>query len=139
MGRTGAYAGIALGSVTARSQKPEFRIQNDTEFIEGAGIIDFTVLLNSGSCILNSGGIMMRITAEYVIRFIEGVAAQIKLHREELIALDSAIGDADHGTNMDRGFSAVLEKLPTVADKDIGTILKTLGMTLVSTVGGASG
>ena len=81
----------------------------------------------------------MRISAEYVIRFIEGVGAQIKLHRDELTALDSAIGDADHGTNMDRGFTTVLEKLPTVADKDIGTILKTVGMTLVSTVGGASG
>ena len=81
----------------------------------------------------------MQITAEYVIRFIERIAAQIKLHRDELTALDSAIGDADHGTNMDRGFSTVLEKLPTVADKDIGTILKTVGMTLVSTVGGASG
>ena len=81
----------------------------------------------------------MHISAEYVIRFIEGVAAQIKLHRDELTALDSAIGDADHGTNMDRGFTTVLEKLPTVANKDIGTILKTVGMTLVSTVGGASG
>jgi dihydroxyacetone kinase-like protein len=82
---------------------------------------------------------MMQITAEYVIRFVEGIAARIQLHRDELTALDSAIGDADHGTNMDRGFSTVLEKLPTVADKDIGTILKTVGMTLVSTVGGASG
>jgi dihydroxyacetone kinase-like protein len=81
----------------------------------------------------------MRITAEHVIRFIEGVAARIKEHRDELVQLDSAIGDADHGINMDRGFTMVLEKLPTVADKDIGTILKTVGMTLVSTVGGASG
>ena len=40
---------------------------------------------------------------------------------------------------MDRGFQAVLDKLPSVADKDIGTILKTVGMTLVSTVGGAGG
>ena len=81
----------------------------------------------------------MRITAEQVIRFIEGVAARIKEHRDELVQLDSAIGDADHGINMDRGFTMVLGKLPTVADKDIGTILKTVGMTLVSTVGGASG
>jgi dihydroxyacetone kinase-like protein len=81
----------------------------------------------------------MQITAEHVVRFIEGVAARIKLHRDELIALDSAIGDADHGSNMDRGFTMVLEKLPTVAGKDVGTILKTVGMTLVSTVGGASG
>lgn len=81
----------------------------------------------------------MQITAEHAIRFIEGVAARIKEHRDELTRLDSAIGDADHGINLDRGFTAVLGKLPTVADKDIGTILKTTGMTLVSTVGGASG
>ena len=73
----------------------------------------------------------MRITAEQVIRFIEGVATRIKEHRDELVQLDSAIGDADHGINMDRGFTMVLEKLPTVADKDIGTILKTVGMTFV--------
>lgn len=81
----------------------------------------------------------MQITADTVIRFIEGVAAMVKAHRDELTQLDSAIGDADHGANLDRGFSAVLAKLPTVADKDIGSILKTTGMTLVSTVGGASG
>src|SRR5918911_2027026 len=81
----------------------------------------------------------MQITAEHVIRFIEGVAARIKEHRDELTQLDSPIGDADHGINMDRGFTTVLGKLPTVADKDIGTILKTTGMTLISTVGGASG
>jgi dihydroxyacetone kinase-like protein len=82
---------------------------------------------------------MMQITAEHVTRFLEGVAARIKEHRDELTQLDSPIGDADHGINLDRGFTAVLGKLPTVADKDIGTILKTTGMTLVSTVGGASG
>lgn len=81
----------------------------------------------------------MQITAEHVIRFLEGVAARIKERRDELTQLDSAIGDADHGANLDRGFTAVLAKLPSVADKDIGTILKTAGMTLVSTVGGASG
>lgn len=81
----------------------------------------------------------MQITADYVIQFLEGVAARIKEHRDELTQLDSPIGDADHGVNLDRGFTAVLGKLPSVADKDIGTILKTTGMTLVSTVGGASG
>ncbi|MBS1967941.1 MAG: dihydroxyacetone kinase subunit L [Chloroflexi bacterium SZAS-1] len=81
----------------------------------------------------------MRITVEHVIKFVEGVAARIKEHRDELVQLDSPIGDSDHGVNMDRGFTTVLDKLPTVADKDIGTILKTVGMTLVSTVGGASG
>ena len=56
-----------------------------------------------------------------------------------LTQLDFSIGDADHGINMDRGFKAVVEKLPTVAEMDIGSILKTVGSTLVSTVGGASG
>ncbi|WP_026371015.1 dihydroxyacetone kinase subunit DhaL [Kallotenue papyrolyticum] len=81
----------------------------------------------------------MRITTEHVIRFLEAVAAEVKAQRAYLTELDSPIGDADHGINLDRGFTAVLAKLPMVADKDIGTILKTTGMTLVSTVGGASG
>ncbi|MBA3944806.1 MAG: dihydroxyacetone kinase subunit L [Herpetosiphonaceae bacterium] len=81
----------------------------------------------------------MRITTDYVIQFLDTVAARIKEQRAYLTELDSPIGDADHGTNLDRGFSAVVAKLPTVADKDIGTILKTTGMTLVSTVGGSSG
>ena len=59
--------------------------------------------------------------------------------KDYLTRLDAAIGDSDHGINMARGFEAVEKKLPSLADKDIGTILKTVGMTLVSTVGGASG
>jgi dihydroxyacetone kinase-like protein len=81
----------------------------------------------------------MQITAEHVVRFLEGITARIKEHRDELTQLDSPIGDADHGVNLDRGFQAVLAKLPSVTDKDIGTILKTTGMTLISTVGGSSG
>ena len=79
------------------------------------------------------------LTSALVIDFVEGVAAIIKAERQYLTTLDSAIGDADHGINLDRGFSAVLAKLPEVADQDAGTILKTVGTTLVSTVGGASG
>jgi dihydroxyacetone kinase-like protein len=56
-----------------------------------------------------------------------------------LTELDSAIGDADHGVNMDRGFTAVMAKLPNVAEADVGSVLKAVGATLVSTVGGASG
>jgi dihydroxyacetone kinase-like protein len=59
--------------------------------------------------------------------------------RDFLTELDAAIGDADHGINMDRGFGRVLEELPSVKEKDLGTILKTVGMTLMSSVGGASG
>jgi dihydroxyacetone kinase-like protein len=81
----------------------------------------------------------MQMTVQHIIRFIEEVAARIKDQRDELTQLDAAIGDADHGANLDRGFSAVLIKLPSMADRDIGTILKNVGSTLVSTVGGASG
>ncbi len=81
----------------------------------------------------------MPITAERIIRFLQRLNDEIAVHREELTRLDSAIGDADHGSNLQRGFTAVMGKLPSLAGKDIGTILKTTGLTLVSTVGGASG
>lgn len=61
-------------------------------------------------------------------------------NKQFLTELDAAIGDGDHGINMARGFEAVGAKLQSLgADKDIGTILKTVGMTLISSVGGASG
>lgn len=72
-------------------------------------------------------------------RFIELFAARIKERRDELTALDSAIGDADHGVNMDRGFTAVTGKLGDMAEADLGTTAKQIGMTLISTVGGAAG
>jgi dihydroxyacetone kinase-like protein len=81
----------------------------------------------------------MPITTEDTLRWLQEVASVIHENREFLTQLDSPIGDADHGINMDRGFQAVINKLPTVAGMDIGSILKTVGMTLVSTVGGASG
>lgn len=82
---------------------------------------------------------MTTVTKEQVVRWLEAVAAVLDENKAYLTQLDSAIGDADHGTNMDRGFRKVMEKLPTVKDKDIGNILKTVGMTLISSVGGASG
>lgn len=81
----------------------------------------------------------MTVHRDEVLAWIRAVAAAIEQNRDYLIQLDAAIGDADHGANMDRGFKAVLARLGSVADKDIGTILKTVGMTLVSTVGGAGG
>lgn len=74
-----------------------------------------------------------------VLDWLRRSAALLHEQREYLTSLDAAIGDGDHGINMDRGFTAVVEKLPAVAEVDIGTILKTVGTTLVSTVGGASG
>lgn len=81
----------------------------------------------------------MRMTTEQTIQFLKRIAEVIKERRGELTDLDAAVGDADHGSNLDRGFSAVVSKLATVEDKDMGTVLKTVGMTLISTVGGASG
>ncbi|MCS6880313.1 MAG: dihydroxyacetone kinase subunit DhaL [Oscillochloridaceae bacterium] len=81
----------------------------------------------------------MQIESDCVLKFLEVVAARIKEQRDYLTELDAAIGDADHGVNLDRGFSAVMSKLPTLTGRDIGSILRTVGTTLVSTVGGASG
>ena len=81
----------------------------------------------------------MSISRDAIVAWTEAVAAAIRANKDYLTQLDSDIGDADHGTNLDRGFQAVLGKLAAVADKDIGAVLKTVGMTLVSTVGGAGG
>jgi dihydroxyacetone kinase-like protein len=81
----------------------------------------------------------MPITTEDVLRWITRSAYLFHEQRDYLTQLDAPIGDADHGTNMDRGFRAVLDKLPSLSKMDIGSILKTVGTTLVSTVGGASG
>jgi dihydroxyacetone kinase-like protein len=81
----------------------------------------------------------MHITADHVIRFIELAAARVKERRDELTELDAPIGDADHGANLDRGFSAVLGRLPGLYDEDVGAILDATGKTLLSTVGGAAG
>lgn len=81
----------------------------------------------------------MTIRQEDVLAWIKTYAGVIAENKEYLTQLDAAIGDADHGANMNRGFQAVLGKMPEMTDKDIGTILKTVGMTLLSTVGGAGG
>lgn len=81
----------------------------------------------------------MTIKRDEIIEWIKAYAQVIRENKNYLTQLDSDIGDADHGVNMDRGFQAVLGKLPGVSDKDIGAIFKTVGMTLVSTVGGAGG
>ncbi|MDZ4872701.1 MAG: PEP-dependent dihydroxyacetone kinase, ADP-binding subunit DhaL [Chroococcidiopsis cubana SAG 39.79] len=74
-----------------------------------------------------------------VIQWLQNFATEIERNKEYLTELDAAIGDADHGINMDRGFKKVAGQLSSLADKDISTILKTVSMTLISTVGGASG
>lgn len=74
-----------------------------------------------------------------VIEIIRKIGEKIQSEKEFLTELDNVIGDGDHGINMARGFQEVEKKLDGMVDKDAGTILKTVGMTLVSTVGGASG
>ena len=59
-------------------------------------------------------------------------------NKDFLTDLDREIGDADHGVNMSRGFQSVMEKI-NPEDEDVGAVLKKTGMTLLSTVGGASG
>jgi dihydroxyacetone kinase-like protein len=71
--------------------------------------------------------------------WIREFARSVAEHRGELTELDSAIGDADHGTNLDRGMSAAVAALETAPPADAAALLKQVGMTLVSKVGGASG
>jgi phosphoenolpyruvate---glycerone phosphotransferase subunit DhaL len=78
------------------------------------------------------------VDAETVKRWLNEAAASVREQRDYLTQLDAAIGDADHGTNMDRGFTAVVEKLDGLEGPP-GKLLTTAGSTLVSTVGGASG
>ena len=74
-----------------------------------------------------------------IVRLLKKINEKLQENKDFLTSLDSAIGDGDHGINLSRGFRSVMEKLPQMEDKDIAAILKTTGMTLVSTVGGASG
>jgi phosphoenolpyruvate---glycerone phosphotransferase subunit DhaL len=76
---------------------------------------------------------------EALEKLVRAVANTIISHAEELTALDSAIGDADHGVNMKRGMEAVLAEWPKLSDKPLGDMLKAAGMQLVMKVGGASG
>lgn len=79
------------------------------------------------------------VTQVQIIAWLQVFAHVIEHHKEQLTELDAAIGDADHGINMDRGFKKITNILPSFADQDISSILKTVGMTLISSIGGASG
>ncbi|MCW1971273.1 dihydroxyacetone kinase-like protein [Pantoea ananatis] len=81
----------------------------------------------------------MSLTRAQIVSWLYRCGEVFTRESDFLTGLDREIGDADHGLNMHRGFSKVVEKLPYVEDKDIGFILKNTGMTLLSNVGGASG
>jgi dihydroxyacetone kinase-like protein len=78
-------------------------------------------------------------TAADVVAAVRAAAAVVQDHRDELVRLDQAIGDADHGENMKRGFTAVLSRLDTEPPDTPGKVLKLVATTLISTVGGAAG
>jgi dihydroxyacetone kinase-like protein len=79
------------------------------------------------------------ITHDAVRAWMERFAAEVAENRSYLTKLDGAIGDGDHGTNLDRGMKKVVERLQTTDGDDIGASLKAIGMALVSSVGGAAG
>ena len=79
------------------------------------------------------------VTKEQIVRWMQLYAARVAAAKDLLTELDAAIGDADHGINMDRGFGEVLMRLPELAQQDMSALLKGIGMTLLSKVGGASG
>jgi dihydroxyacetone kinase-like protein len=79
------------------------------------------------------------VTKEQIVKWLQAIGHVMEANKEFLTQLDAAIGDADHGINMERGFKKVNSQLSTVADKDIGSIFKSTGMALISSVGGASG
>jgi dihydroxyacetone kinase-like protein len=81
----------------------------------------------------------MGITAQEVRAWVGALSETMTEHRAELVKLDTAIGDGDHGTNMDRGMRAAVERVAATDGDDIGAILKAVGMALVSKVGGAAG
>jgi phosphoenolpyruvate---glycerone phosphotransferase subunit DhaL len=79
------------------------------------------------------------VDAEALRRWLRAFADSVADNQEYLTRLDAAIGDADHGANMARGLKAVVAKLDAGGQDGPSAVLKQAGMTLVSTVGGASG
>ena len=81
----------------------------------------------------------MSLDAAWALRWIELAAADVAEQRDYLVDLDRAIGDGDHGENMDRGFKAAVEALGQAQPASVAEVLKTVANTLMSTVGGAAG
>jgi dihydroxyacetone kinase-like protein len=82
---------------------------------------------------------MNTITSEIIERWLRRCADVFQTHKDELTELDAAIGDGDHGANMARGFAAIPAKLDALPSKTIDGLFRTAALTLISTVGGASG
>src|SRR3954462_3800090 len=82
---------------------------------------------------------MEALTGERIAAWLERAACVLEQEKALLTELDAPIGDSDHSANMARGFGAVRVKLVDLDRGDIGALLKAVGMTLLSTIGGASG
>lgn len=80
-----------------------------------------------------------KLDTAFFTAWITRAAAAIEADRARLTELDAAIGDGDHGTNLDRGFAGVMRVLDTTDPRTPGTVLSLTGTTLISKVGGASG
>ncbi len=81
----------------------------------------------------------MQVSKVHIINWLKKAAQTLADNQDLLTELDRDIGDADHGLNMNRGFRKVAEQLDSSEAKDIGVLLKNTGMTLLSSIGGASG
>jgi len=79
------------------------------------------------------------LSGDAIVTWLERAADVLEREKMALTELDAPIGDSDHGVNMARGFAAVRDKLAGLDRGDIGAIFKAVGMTLLSSVGGASG
>jgi len=78
-------------------------------------------------------------SGEQAVGWVRRTAAVVEENAGMLTRLDAAIGDGDHGTNMSRGFRAVLQRLEGLGDKDFASVFRAVGMALIGKVGGAAG
>lgn len=82
---------------------------------------------------------MRTVGVDEILSWIHRIAEEVEAQRGYLTELDSAIGDADHGANMNRGFKAALERLEATPPEDMAAALRTVSMALIGKTGGASG
>jgi len=83
--------------------------------------------------------VTVAIDRDSTVAWMASFATAMAEHRQELVRLDTAIGDGDHGTNMNRGMEKAVAQLDAAEPADPGAVLKAVAMTLISTVGGAAG
>ncbi len=113
------------------------RLTARTASADGADSVSGPTVRRGGVGSMSHGAFV--VDAAFVRRWVGEIAARISEQRDYLTQLDAAIGDADHGINMDRGFSAAVATVTSSSDLPPGDILREVGTTLVYRVGGAAG